>query len=114
MTPNELEKESPFIVNTIAATRHAYALDRVEERELSGDAELKADAIIANAGTIENVRLWDHLPLLQTFAQLQEIRPYYDFINVDNDRYVIQGKYRQVMLSARELNTENMCWRRCS
>jgi uncharacterized membrane protein (UPF0182 family) len=108
VTPNEQNKERPFITHNIAATRAAYALGRVEERELSGDAELSASDIIANAGTIENVRLWDHQPLLQTFAQIQEIRTYYDFYGVDNDRYVIDGKYRQVMLSARELNTESM------
>ena len=108
VTPNELDKEQQYIAHNIAATRKAYALDRVEERELSGDAELKPENIIANAGTIENVRLWDYQPLLQTFAQIQEIRTYYDFNSVDNDRYVIDGKYRQVMLSARELNTENM------
>jgi hypothetical protein len=108
VTPNELDAEQPFIKHNIAATRRAYALDRVEERELSGDAVLTDKDIAANAGTIENVRLWDHDPLRQTFAQIQEIRTYYDFKSVDNDRYVIDGKYRQVMLSARELNTENM------
>ena len=78
VTPNEQTTEQPYILNNIAATRKSYALDRVEERPLSGDAALSADDIIANAGTIENVRLWDHQPLLQTFGQLQEIRPYYD------------------------------------
>ena len=108
VTPNEQDKERPYIVNNIEATRRAYGLDKVEERELSGDAELTANDIIDNAGTIENVRLWDHQPLLQTFSQIQEIRTYYDFESVDNDRYTIDGKYRQVMLSARELNTDNM------
>ena len=108
VTPNELDKEQQFITYNIAGTRKAYALDRVDERELTGDAELKPENIIANAGTVENVRLWDYQPLLQTFAQIQEIRTYYDFAAVDNDRYVIDGKYRQVMLSVRELNTENM------
>jgi hypothetical protein len=108
VTPNELDKEQAFITYNIAATRMAYALDQVDERELSGDAELKPENIVANAGTIENVRLWDYQPLLQTFSQIQEIRTYYDFASVDNDRYVIDGRYRQVMLSARELNTENM------
>jgi uncharacterized membrane protein (UPF0182 family) len=106
--PNEQNMEQPFIVHNIAATRRAYGLDRVEERELSGDAELTADDIIQNAGTVENVRLWDHGPLLQTFAQIQAIRTYYDFQNVDNDRYVVNGSPRQVMLSVRELNTEDM------
>jgi uncharacterized membrane protein (UPF0182 family) len=108
VVPDELNREQPYIVHNIAATRRAYALDRVEEREVSGDAALTAKDIIANTETIENIRLWDHQPLLQTFAQIQEIRTYYDFKNVDNDRYMINGKYRQVMLSARELNTESM------
>jgi len=106
--PNEQVAEQPFILNNIAATRKAYALDRVEERPLSGDAALTAGDIIANSSTIQNVRLWDHQPLLQTFGQLQEIRSYYDFVNVDNDRYTLDGKYRQVMLSLREMNTESL------
>ncbi len=108
VTPNEQTKEEPFIRNNIEATRKAYALDRVEERELSGEGSLTAADIAANAGTIENIRLWDHQPLLQTFSQIQEIRTYYDFVNVDNDRYTIDGKYRQVMLSLRELNSESL------
>jgi uncharacterized membrane protein (UPF0182 family) len=108
VTPNEQDREQQFIIHNIAATRRAYALDRVEERELMGDATLTPQDIVSNAGTIENVRLWDHQPLLQTFAQIQEIRTYYDFINVDNDRYTIDGKYRQMMLSARELNPESI------
>ncbi len=108
VTPNEQTKEEPFIRHNIDATRKAYALDRVEERELSGDAALSAADIAANASTIENIRLWDHQPLLQTFSQIQEIRTYYDFVNVDNDRYTINGKYRQVMLSLRELNSESL------
>jgi uncharacterized membrane protein (UPF0182 family) len=108
VSPNEASKEQEFILYNIAATRRAYALDRVEERELSGDASLTPKQIADNAGTIENVRLWDHTPLLQTFSQIQEIRTYYDFYSVDNDRYVIDGKYRQVMLSVRELNTESL------
>jgi uncharacterized membrane protein (UPF0182 family) len=108
VTPNELEAEQPFIAHAIAATREAYALDRVDEREVSGDAELTPEMIVANAATIENVRLWDHQPLRQTFSQIQEIRPYYEFNSIDNDRYRIQGKYRQVMLSIRELNTEEI------
>jgi uncharacterized membrane protein (UPF0182 family) len=106
--PDQLNREQPYIANNITATRQAYGLDHVEEREVSGDAELTAKDIVNNAATIENVRLWDHGPLLQTFAQIQEIRTYYDFQNVDNDRYRINGQYRQVMLSVRELNTASM------
>ena len=108
VTPNEQDKEQPYIVHNIEATRRAYALDKVDEKELTGDAELEPKDIIANAETIANVRLWDHQPLLQTFAQIQEIRTYYDFVSVDNDRYWIDGKQRQVMLSARELNTDSL------
>jgi len=108
VAPNEQEKEIPFIVHNIAATRAAFSLDKVEERELTGDAALTRDDIEANATTLDNVRLWDHQPLLDTFGQIQEIRTYYDFVSVDNDRYVIDGDYRQIMLSARELNSESL------
>ena len=113
VAPNEQARETPYIEHNVAATRRAFALDSVEERELSGDARLTADDIARNASTFLNVRLWDHQPLLDTFAQLQEIRPYYDFVSVDNDRYVIDGNYRQIMLSARELNSSalpNRTW----
>ena len=66
---------------------------------------LTRDDITRNAATLQNVRLWDHQPLLDTFGQLQEIRTYYDFVSVDNDRYTINGRPQQVMLSARELNS---------
>ena len=108
VTPNEQEKEAPFIVHNIAATRRAFGLDEVEARNLSGDAALSQQDIVNNAATINNVRLWDHQPLLDTFGQIQEIRTYYDFVSVDNDRYVIDGQYRQTMLSTRELNSESL------
>ena len=108
VAPNEQVRETPYIEHNIAATRKAFALDKVEERELSGDALLTRADIDANDATLDNVRLWDHQPLLETFAQIQEIRTYYDFVSVDNDRYMIDGEYRQVMLSARELNSESL------
>lgn len=104
VAPNELAKESPQLVSHIAATRKAWGLDKVAMRDLTGEAQLTAQDIALNAETIENVRLWDRDPLLQTFGQLQEIRTYYDFVSVDDDRYLIDGHYRQVLLSARELN----------
>jgi uncharacterized membrane protein (UPF0182 family) len=113
VTPNEQVRETPFMEYNIAATRAAFALDRVEERELPGDASLSLQSIEANRATLNNVRLWDHGPLLETFGQLQEIRTYYDFVAVDNDRYVINGQPRQVMLSVRELNPaalQNRTW----
>ncbi len=108
VAPNEQAKELPYIVYNIAATRKAFRLDQVEERELSGDAELTPTDLARNTDTLENVRLWDHQPLLDTFAQIQEIRTYYDFVSVDNDRYTIDGRYRQIMLSVRELNSESL------
>jgi uncharacterized protein len=80
----------------------------VETRELGGGGDLTLADIRANAPTIENVRLWDRDPLLMTFGQLQEIRTYYDFVSVDDDRYWIDGKYRQVLLSPRELNAASL------
>ncbi|HEU5254532.1 MAG TPA: UPF0182 family protein [Vicinamibacterales bacterium] len=108
VTPNEQARESPFIRHNIDATRRAFALDRVDERGLTGDAVLTRDDIARNAPTLQNIRLWDHQPLLDTFGQLQEIRTYYDFVSVDNDRYVINGRPQQVMLSARELNSNSL------
>jgi uncharacterized membrane protein (UPF0182 family) len=108
VAPNEQVRETPFIVHNIAATRAAFGIADVRERALSGDALLTRDDIERNAATLKNVPLWDHQPLLDTFGQIQEIRTYYDFASVDNDRYVIDGEYRQIMLSARELNSASL------
>lgn len=108
VAPNEQVKETPFILHNIEATRAAFALGAVEERQLPGDAPLTRDDIDRNAATLKNVPLWDHQPLLDTFGQMQEIRTYYDFVSVDNDRYKIGGEYRQVMLSAREVNSASL------
>ncbi|HXH05697.1 MAG TPA: UPF0182 family protein, partial [Vicinamibacterales bacterium] len=108
VAPNEQARELPYIAYNIAATRKAFDLERVDERQLSGDAILTREDIARNLETIENIRLWDHQPLLETFGQIQEIRSYYDFVSVDNDRYVVDGRYRQVMLSARELNSDSL------
>jgi uncharacterized membrane protein (UPF0182 family) len=108
VAPNEQVRETPFIAHNIAATRTAFALDQVDERQLTGDALLTRQAIDDNRATLGNVPLWNHQPLLDTFGQLQEIRTYYDFVSVDNDRYRIDGEYRQIMLSARELNSGSL------
>jgi uncharacterized membrane protein (UPF0182 family) len=104
VTPNELVAERPFITHNIRMTRQAYGLDRIEERSFPADEALDARALERNAPTVENIRLWDHSPLLRTFAQLQEIRTYYKFIDVDVGRYTLNGDYKQLMLSARELS----------
>ncbi len=108
VAPTELTKEAPQLQQYITATRRAWGLDAVETRDLNGVGNLTLNDIRANAATIQNVRLWDRDPLLQTFGQLQEIRTYYDFISVDDDRYMIDGKYRQVMLAPRELNSQSL------
>jgi len=108
VSPNELVKETPYIEYNIAATQKAYALDTVTERDLTGETSLTMSDIINNRSTIKNVRLWDREPLLDTFGQLQEIRTYYDFTSIDNDRYNLNGDYRQVLLSPRELNSASL------
>jgi hypothetical protein len=108
VAPNEQVRETPFIVHNIQATRAAFGLDGVAERPLSGEAHLTRADLERNAATIDNVPLWNDRPLLDTFSQLQEIRTYYDFAAVDNDRYTINGQYRQIMLSARELNSRSL------
>ena len=108
VTPDELRRETPYLEHNIALTRQAFALDLLDARELSGDATLTRADIENNTDTINNIRLWDHEPLLDTFGQIQEIRTYYDFVSVDNDRYFIDGEYRQIMLSSRELNSNSL------
>jgi len=104
VTPNELNRERPYLEREIAATRHAYGLDRVEEGRFPATTNLSASQVAANERTIDNVRLWEGGPLKRTNAQLQEIRTYYDFVDVDNDRYMLGDELRQVALSTRELN----------
>jgi len=108
VAPTELTRELPQLRNHISATRQAWGLASVDTSELTGDAGLTLADIRANSATIQNVRLWDRDPLLQTFGQIQSIRTYYDFVSVDDDRYVIDGRYRQVLLSPRELNSESL------
>ena len=102
--PNQYQREEPYIRNNIAMTRLAYDLDGWEERQYQGDKELTQAQIDAEAATFGNARLWDYRPLGDTLDQLQTVRRYYDFTDVDTDRYLIDGEPRQVMLAARELN----------
>jgi len=108
VAPNELVKETPYIKQNIAATRRGFGLAAVEERNISGQTSLGREDIEKNVATIRNIRLWDHRPLLDTFSQVQEIRTYYDFTTVSNDRYTINGEYRQTMLSPRELSSDSI------
>ena len=104
VSPNEIVFERPYIERTIAATNRAYGLDRIEEHPFPADEELTAETLRKNDATIKNIRLWEHRPALDSYSQLQEIRTYYKFTDVDNDRYRLDGEYRQVMLAVRELS----------
>ncbi|MGI6487048.1 MAG: UPF0182 family protein [Syntrophothermaceae bacterium] len=101
--PNEFAREQPYIKHSIKFTREAYGLDKVENKVFDIKYDLTAQDIEDNEDTIRNIRLWDWQPLKTTYKEIQEIRPYYSFNDIDIDRYVIDGKYRQVMLSPREL-----------
>lgn len=106
--PNELDLEREYLARSIEATQEAYALDRIEVRPFEAGTDLTLEEMAQNALTVENIRIWDDGPLLTTYGQIQEIRLYYDFLDVDIDRYTIDGKHRQVMLAARELNASNL------
>lgn len=102
--PNEISMETPYIDRQIEYTRAAFDLDEVTVEPFEGEKALAPEDIENNELTVKNIRLWDTRPLLLTFQQLQEIRTYYSFSSVDIDRYYIDGEYRQVMLSPRELS----------
>ncbi|MCB9662789.1 MAG: UPF0182 family protein [Alphaproteobacteria bacterium] len=103
VVPNELELEQPYLAARVTQTRAAWGLDRVEERPLPGDDALDLSMIEAHRDTLEGIRLWDHEVLLESLRQLQEIRTYYEFVDVDDDRYVVDGRLRQTLLAPREL-----------
>ena len=103
--PNELELERPYIASNIALTQLAYNLHQITAAAFPATQDLDAKALAANQVTIDNIRLWDWQPLMDTYRQMQEIRTYYKFHDVDIDRYWLEGKYQQVMLSARELKS---------
>lgn len=104
VNPNELSKEQPYIEHNIQFTQAAYHLDDVHKERYAATAKLTHRSLQNNQPTIRNIRLWDYRPLLSTYKQLQEIRLYYKFTDVDVDRYRLKNDYQQVMLSARELS----------
>jgi uncharacterized membrane protein (UPF0182 family) len=108
VAPNQLVRERPFIVHNIEMTRQAYALDRIETHPFPADTGIEAAEPAKNATTLENIRLWDGSALQDTLRQIQEIRTYYDFPDIDIDRYEVGGTVRQMMLAARELNVEKL------
>jgi uncharacterized protein len=101
--PSELQLETPYIKRNIAFTREAYNLRQITVKPFPAEQGLNFQSLQDNRATIDNIRLWDWQPLMDTYAQLQEIRTYYKFLDVDVDRYHIDGSYQQVTLAAREL-----------
>jgi uncharacterized membrane protein (UPF0182 family) len=106
--PNQLVRERPFIEHNIEMTRRAYALDRIEPHAFPADTGVEALDEANNQTTLENIRLWDSRALQDTLRQIQEIRTYYDFPDIDIDRYVVSGTVRQMMLATRELNVDKL------
>ena len=106
--PNELVRETPYIAHNIKLTRQAYDLDHISAQHFSAEMTPEAADPTHNQATLENIRLWDWRALQDTLRQIQEIRTYYDFPDIDIDRYVIEGRLRQVMLAARELNVDKL------
>jgi uncharacterized membrane protein (UPF0182 family) len=106
--PNELVRERPYIAYNIELTRQAYGLDRLTQREFPAETTVEAADPAKNQATLQNIRLWDWRALQDTLRQIQEIRTYYDFPDIDIDRYEIDGTTRQVMLATRELNVDKL------
>jgi uncharacterized protein len=106
--PNELVREKPYIVYNTDLTRQAYGLNRVAQREFPAETSVEAADPANNQATLQNIRLWDWHALQDTLRQIQEIRTYYDFPDIDIDRYEIDGATREVMLAARELNVDKL------
>jgi len=106
--PSELARERPYLAHNIELTRQAYGLERLQSRSHPALGEVDPEIVAGNQGTIQNVRLWDEGPLLQSYNQIQFFRLYYDFVTVHTDRYRAGGQLRQVMLAARELSAEKL------
>jgi uncharacterized protein len=106
--PNELVREQPYIAHNIELTRQAYGLNRVSQREFPAETAVEAADPANNQATLQNIRLWDWHALQDTLRQIQEIRTYYDFPDIDIDRYEIDGATREVMLATRELNVDKL------
>lgn len=108
VAPNELVLERPFIANNIAMTRMAYDLDGIEVVPYEASQEIDAEMLLSEPETVRNIRLWDYRPLLDTYNQIQVLRQYYEFQDMDVDRYTVDGDLQQVMLAARELVPERL------
>ncbi len=108
VSPNEITMERQYIHNNIELTRHGFNLQKISEKEFPVGQEFDQQMVQGNQGTISNIRLWDWRALDSVYKQFQEIRLYYEFSDIDIDRYMIDGEYRSVMISAREMETDNL------
>lgn len=108
VSPNQLEKELPYIADNLKATRAAYDLNAISEAPFALKGDLSSTKLAANGGTVGNIRLWDPEALQRSYKQLQQLRPYYSFTTVSVDRYRVNGVDRQTMLSPRELNVDGL------
>jgi len=106
--PNEITYERPYIEHNIRLTSKAFGLDKVEQRQYPAEMEFTRQTVQDNQHLISEIRLWDWRALDAVYKQFQEIRLYYEFVDVDMDRYRIGDRYRQVMVSARELSQDNL------
>ncbi len=106
--PNELGRETPYITHNIAATREAFGLHQIEQRDFEAETSIQALDLAGNRDSLENIRLWDWQALQDTLKQIQAIRIYYDFFDVDVDRYQIEGQTRQMMVAAREIAVDKL------
>jgi uncharacterized protein len=106
--PNQLVRERPYLVHNIELTRRAFGLDRLAQRAFPAETGVAAVDLANNRPTIDNIRLWDWRALQDTLRQIQEIRTYYDFPDIDIDRYRVGGEVRQMMVAAREMNVEKL------
>ncbi|MCI0780250.1 MAG: UPF0182 family protein, partial [Chloroflexi bacterium] len=106
--PNEFERERPYILRNITATRAAYQLDQLQVVPFQSTPKLDARAVEQSQSTLDNIRLWDLQPLQDAYNQLQFMELYYNFLNMDWDRYTVNNRKLQVLVAARELNPENL------
>lgn len=108
VVPNQLERESPYIRRHLEFTRKAYALDKFTIKQMNVSEEIRQQDLDGSEGTLANLRLWDYRPLRQVYNSVQALKPYYQFFDVDVDRYMFDGEMRQVLLSLRELNVDGL------
>ncbi len=108
VNPNEITLEQPYILNNIKYTREAYNITKIQEREYPASDRFTSETVNENQGIFSNIRLWDHRALDAVYKQFQEFRLYYEFEDIDIDRYRYNGQYNQVMISAREMDVNNL------